>query len=558
MNWKPYHKPVLIVIAVVSLGYSCRLGAKSNAEDSVAYLNKASINPDTNKIDAINQPQINVDHSNDPVPLKNMFGINGYEWNFLENPGSPNDRKHIYEDNMALVKTFSALRHYLNWNRIETTKGNYTFNPTNNGGWDYDIIYERCKQDGILVLADLKNIPEWLQKTYPASSRDDDNAPAPYGQSLNSPASYADQARAAFQFTARYGFNKNIDRSLVKVDDRKRWNGDIPNEVKIGMGLIKYIECGNERDKWWGGDDTHQTAEQYAANLSAFYDGNMGKLGAGIGVKAADPNMQVVMGGLATADVKRVQKIIDWCKTNRGYKKDGSINLCFDVINYHLYSNNGDVRVQKRATTGIAPELSISGSVANSFVSLANSLLQHPEVWVTETGYDINQGSYQKAESIGAKTVLANHADWILRTSLLYIRHGVKRVFFYQLFDDHAGGSTQYATSGLAEGIKRRPASDYILQATKLMGDYNYIKTISKDPLVDQYQLADKTMFVLTIPDETGRKANYTLDLGKATKANIHTLKIGADVMDNKIVNTTNGKVTVDVTETPVFVEGVM
>lgn len=553
---KFFYRPLLIIISTIFFNTNCRPGSKPVAE-SVAILNKAPKGPDTNKVAADNKPEINADHTGNTVPLKNMFGINAYEWNFLENPANSSDRKHIYEDNMKLVKVFSAMRHYLNWNRLETTKGNYTFNPTNNGGWNEDIIYQRCKQDGILVLADLKNIPEWLQKTYPASSRDDDNAPAPYGQSLNDPASYADQARMAFQLAARYGYNKNIDKSLVKVDGRKRWPGDIPNEPLIGMGLLKYIECGNERDKWWGGDETHQTPEQYAANLSAFYDGNMGKLGPGIGVKTADPTMQVVMGGLATADYKLVQKVIDWCKINRGYKKDGSVNLCFDVLNFHLYSNNGDVRIQKKPTTGIAPELSVSPGVAKKFVSLANSLPQRPEVWVTETGYDINPGSYQRAESVGSKTVMANHADWILRTSLLYIRYGVKRVFFYQLFDDHAGGSTQYATSGLAEGIKRRPAADYILQTTKLMGDYNYIKTISSDPLIDQYKLSNKTMYILTIPDETGRKSTYTLDLGTAKKAIIHNLKIGADVMDNRQVNTINGKLTVEVTETPVFVEGI-
>ena len=140
----------------------------------------------------------------------------------------------------------------------------------------------------------------------------------------------------------------------------------MPNQPLAGMGLIKYIECGNERDRWWGPDETHQTAEEYAANLSAFYDGNMGKLGKDAGVKTADPNMVVVMGGLASASTDYVQKMIDWCKKNRGYKKDGSVNLCFDVINYHLYSNNGDVRTHKRATTGIAPELSNDGSIANS------------------------------------------------------------------------------------------------------------------------------------------------------------------------------------------------
>jgi len=75
--------------------------------------------------------------------------------------------------------------------------------------------------------------------------------------------------------------------------------------------------------------------------------------------------------------------------------------------------------------------------------------------------------------------------------------------------------------------------------------------------LVDQYKLGNKTMYVLTIPDETNRKASYTLDLGGAKKANIHSLKIGADVMDSKQVSTTNGKITLEVTETPVFIEGI-
>jgi hypothetical protein len=553
-----YHA-VLLISFIVLMVPNCRMNEKSESKDyDIAFKNISSATQTISDIATINQPLINVVPKGTPTPLKNMFGINGYEWKFLENPANPNDRSHIYEDNMALIKSFSAFRHYLNWNRVETTKGNYTFNPANSGGWNFDLIYTRCKQDGILVLADIKNCPEWMMNTYPASSRDNENAPVPFTESLSNPVSYADQAHLAFQFAARYGYNKNVNKDLVKVDTRKRWHDDTPNEVKIGLGLVKYIECGNEADRWWGGDETHQNAEQYAANMSAFYDGDMGKLGPDAGVKTADPNMQVVMGGLASADAGYVQKMIDWCKKNRGYKKDGSINLCFDVINYHLYSNNGDVRIHKKATTGIAPELSDAGSIANSFVKLANSLPRHPEVWVTEAGYDINQGSYQKAESIGNKTVLANQADWILRTSLLYIRYGVKRLFFYQLFDDHAGGAGQFATSGLAEGIKRRPAADYILQTNRLIGNYTYTKTINKDPLVDQYQSGNKTVYVLMVPDETGRTGNYILDLGKATKANIYNLKTGADVMDKSIVNTVNGKLKVTVTETPVFVEAAL
>jgi hypothetical protein len=492
-----------------------------------------------------------------PTPLKNMFGINAYEWNFLENHYEPNDRAHIYEDNMKVIRSFSAVRHYMNWNKLENTKGDYTFNPTNNGSWNYDVIYQRCKQDDILVVADLKNCPTWLVSTYPASSQDNENIPAPYNKPLADPATYADQARTAFQFAARYGYNTKVNKTLVKVDTRKRWSADVPNQVKIGMGLIKYIECDNERDKWWKGMDAQQTPEQYAANMSAFYDGHMGKLGPNAGVKSADPTMQVVMGGLASADVKFVSRMIAWCKKFRGTKPDGSINLCFDVINYHLYSNNGEILTHKRATTGVAPELSESGSIANAFVKLANNIPNHPEVWVTETGYDVNQQSYQKAVAIGNKSILATQADWILRTSLLYIRYGVKRVFFYQLFDDNPQGTSQYATSGLAEGTKRRPAADYILQTTKLMGNYIYKKTISINPLVDEYQHGAKTMYVLTMPTQTGKTSTYTLDLGKAIHANSYSLKIGADVMDKKQLSTVNGKLVVRVSETPVFVEGV-
>jgi hypothetical protein len=488
------------------------------------------------------------------TPLKNMFGINGYEWNFLQDPANPNLKSHIYEANMAIIKSFSSVRHYMNWNKLENTKGNYTYNPTNNGSWDYDLIYTRCKQEGILVLADLKNCPTWLVSTYPQNLQDDENVPAAYGPSRNDPATYADQARTAFQFAARYGYNTAVNPALVKVDSRQRWTNDPPNQVKIGMGLIKYIECDNERDKWWKSAATQQTPEEYAANMSAFYDGNKGKLGKNTGVKTADPTMQVVMGGLATADVKFVKRMIAWCKTNRGYKPDGSINLCFDVINYHLYCNDGDILKHSRVTSGVAPELSVAGTIADSFVTLSMSLPQHPEVWLTENGYDINQQSYQKAIAIGNKSVLLTQADWILRSSLFYIRHGIKRLFFYQLFDDIPNGTTQYATSGLAEGGKRRPAADYILQTNKLMGGYTYKGTINKDPLVDKYQSGTNVIYVLTIPDQKSRTAKYQLNLGTAT-ANVYTLKPGADVMDKKTVSTASGKLDIAVSETPVFVE---
>jgi hypothetical protein len=519
---------------------------------TVFFLSECNLEPVPAKTNLTTSAQL-IYPAND-IPLKNMFGINSYEWNFLENPAAPNDRNVIYEANLALIRSFSSVRHYMNWKKLENTEGNYTYNPTYDGSWNYDLIYARCKQDGILVSANMKNLPVWMMNTYPPDQRDDENVPAPYGSDRSKPASYIAQARTAFQFAARYGYNATINKALVKVDSRPRWANDRINTVKIGMGLIKYIECNNENDRWWKGDKATQSPEEYAANMSAFYDGHKGTLGVNAGVKTADPNMIVVMGGLATANADYVQRMINWCKTNRGYKTNGKVDLCFDVINYHLYSNNGSILTHKTATTGIAPELSEAGTIADSFIKVANGI----PVWVTETGYDINQQSYQHAPPVGNKSALVTQADWILRSSLLYIRHDIKNLFFYQLFDAFPGNPVQYSTSGLAEGTKRRPAADYILQTSKLMGAYLYKGTINADPLVDRFQLGAKTMYILTVPDQKNRTADYTLDLGKATAAVIHTLKVGADAMESKQVRTTDGKLKITVTETPVFVEAVL
>jgi hypothetical protein len=483
-----------------------------------------------------------------------MLGVNAFEWNFLQNPSNASDGMQIYEPKMQLVTTFTGVRHYLDWGRIESQQGKYTFSPTHNGGWNLDAMYQRCKTDNIDVLICLKTCPDWLLQTYPADQRDAENVPMPYGSNKADPKSYVLQAKAGFQLAARYGSNKNVDASLVSVDNTPRWTNDPVNQVKTGLGLIKYIECDNERDKWWKGDKAHQTAEEYAANLSAFYDGHKGTLGKGVGVKNADPNMLVVMAGLATADPSYVSAMIDWCKKNRGYKSDGSVNLCFDIINYHLYSNNNKSN-NGTATQGEAPELSEAGQTAASFVKLGTTY--HLPVWVTEAGYDVNSQSPQRAIKIGNKDEVLTQADWITRTALLYARCGIQKLFFYELYDDNLSSSTQYASSGLVTGdLKRKPAADYILQVKNLIGNFTYQETINQNPLVDVYKSGNKTIYALVVPDQTGKVASYTLSVPATSKqVIIHKLAVGAGVTSDSSQQVSNGKITVSVSETPTFVE---
>ncbi|RAJ93978.1 putative secreted protein (Por secretion system target) [Larkinella arboricola] len=487
------------------------------------------------------------------VPLKNFLGVNAFEWDFLD--GRIPDV--IDENRMNAVKAFQGIRHYIDWEKLEANEGKYTYNPTHSGGWNYDAIYERCKAEGIEVLACLKTLPNWMLATYPEDQRDTENVPVRYGSDFSLPASYIDQARVAFQYVARYGYNTNVNPALVSVNPAQRWTGDGINTVKIGMGLIKYIECDNERDKWWKGRKAYQTAREYAANLSAFYDGHKNTMGPGIGVKNADPNIKVVIGGLASAYAgpDYLQGMIDWCKQYRGYKPDGTVDLCWDVINYHLYPDNSNSSQSGMSGRGAAPEVSSAVDVVKDFIEAAHRYSYDMPVWVTETGYDANQGSPLKAIPIGNKNEYQTQADWILRTALFYARSGVERVFFYQMYDDNFLNPTQFGSSGLInQNFTRKPAADFLFQTNKILGKYTYKETINTNPIVDRYEYQGKSAYVLVVPDEVGRTAQYTLDLGAAAYAKVYTPKMASDTADMQKLNTSAGKLTLTVTETPMFV----
>ena len=485
-------------------------------------------------------------------PLSQYLGINGFEWDF-ENGNTP---LVITPTMLTAMESFTGFRHYMDWNKLESTQGEYTFNPVHSGGWNYDAIYAACKANNIFVLADLKTQPAWMTATYPANMQDSENVPVLYGADFTDPNSYLLQAKVAFQYAARYGANGSVSSSLLSVDPSIRWTDDPPNQVEKGTALVHYIECDNERDKWWKGRIAYQTSYEYAANMSAFYDGNMNTMGPGVGVKNADPTMQVVMGGLASADPSYVHGMIEWCKQHRGYRSDGSVNVCWDIINYHFYSNNGVSGGV--ATTGVAPEKSNAMKTAQAFLAMSHQFAGDMPVWVTESGYDITSGSPQQAPPIGSKTSQMVQADWILRTALLYARAGIQRSFYYEAYDDNSASPVQYASSGLLNAdFSTRPSANYLIQLNNTFGNYVYKQTLSSDPLVDEYQDSAKIMYALTIPDQVGRTGTYNLSLGGADSAYIYTPSPTGNAMTFSAVKLTNGALTVNVTETPTFVRPV-
>jgi hypothetical protein len=478
------------------------------------------------------------------------LGMNAFSWDFVW-PTTNTSARIIAEDKYAAIRNFSGFRHYLDWKQLEGAEGQYYFNPCYAGGWNCDAIYERCKRDGIEVLACIQNTPDWMKNTYPTAISASDNAPLKYGLPRDSVQSYIEKGKLAFQFTARYGRNTKLPLSLISVSQQPRWKNDPVNTVKVGLGFVKYIECGNELNKWWRGFNGYMNAYQYAALLSAFYDGHKGLLGKNVGVKNADSSMQVVMGGLASDDPSYVRAMVEWCRQNRGYKTNGKINLCWDVINYHHYSRDSEIA----PTRGAAPELSNAIKAARSFVDFSEKYCNSMPVWITELGFDINQGSTQKAISIGNKSALQTQADWCLRSSLIYLREGISRLFFFELNDGNIYSSTRYASMGLTDLLfKRKPAMDYLYQTNQLLGLYHFKKSIQQLPVIDEYENKGKLIYAVWVPDEKGKTMPFSLSITSADSVIIYRPTIGSDHLQTETKATVNGKIELMATETPLFV----
>ncbi|NNV56766.1 hypothetical protein [Limnovirga soli] len=487
------------------------------------------------------------------APFRTTLGMNAFEWDFVR--PSVNSRV-IAEDKYAAIQNFRGFRHYIDWQKLENTEGQYTFNPTHSGGWDYDLTYERCKRDSIEVLACIQNTASWMQNTWPDSLKAVDNIPLKYGLPKDNPQSYIEYGKVAFQFAARYGSNTNIAPALIKVNTTPRWTNDPPNTVKIGLDYVHYMECGNELDKWWKGINGYMSPYEYAAALSAFYDGHKNALGPDVGVKNADSTIQVVMNGIAWSKPSYVRGMIEWCKQNRGYKADGTINLCWDVINYHHYSTDNGQSQSGVATRGAAPEIGGADSVAQAFVSFSEKYAYSKPVWITEMGFDINQGSPRKAIAIGNKTALQTQADWILRSALVNQREGINHTFFYELNDNNINSSTQYNSMGLTDSVyQRKPAMDYLFQTNALMGNYRYKRTLQTYPIVDEYDLNGSYIYAVWMPTETGASQSCQITFKQTDSVTIYTPTAGANSMHQQNLPVTNGQIQIIATETPVFIK---
>ena len=316
------------------------------------------------------------------------------------------------------LSMFSTLRCYIASGWIWRPNGLFSqpmFQAETEVAHGLDDYFQAAKDRGIDILPCINQTPDWYAGTS-VGFGSNDHPPIKPGKDRNDPKSWADYAEFWFQFCARYGSRKHPD-SALQVDTTPRWNGDIPNVKKSGLGLIKCVEIGNEMDIWWAkGTNRYLEPEGHAAMLTAVITA----------IKRADPDMVVVMGGLTGFDLPYLKAM------DKAFKTLGA--QWPDVINVHHYSHEGNQAKQWPPTwwnSGACyPSEDKDFLTVVEIVAFAKAL--NRPVWCTEFGADTRGPSWMhiRGEKYGLSDEEAQ-GQLIAKAFRAYKEFGVARSYVF-------------------------------------------------------------------------------------------------------------------------------
>ncbi len=458
------------------------------------------------------------------------------------------------DDPTDLLSAIGNVREYHDWQWCEGNGDpSYPGYPQNlnsfslfGGSWDFDTYYGTLATAGVRASPVIQGGIPWLNGGA--------TPPVPAGDSATAAASYVAHADQMFQYAARYG------STVVPTSELKLASGQT---VATGLGVLQTIEDFNEEDAWWVNADGSPvfSPAAYAAMASADYDGDQGRLGKTFGVKQADPNMRMVMGGLSgkyptTAWPASITSYLDgvrtWAQTNRA----GSFPA--DVLNVHHYSFGAN-------SAAVSPEDDGVEAAMKQVVAYRDQNLPGKEVWITEFGYDTDASSPLHAPAIGSSSAEIVQGQWLVRTYLSLLAAKMDRAFMYILRDDCSTPpcSTQFSTAGLTtvKGQWTPKPSYYFLatfrsrlgsmvwQGEPATGNANVMMATFAEPS------GAGGAYVVWAPTSNGTTVpGYSLDVGGATTVTQVALADQKLTGVETTLSPSGGKVSVDVSESPVLV----
>lgn len=435
------------------------------------------------------------------------------------------------DDPYTALAALGNVREYYNWSWLTDKNGDHFFNRVVNK----DNYYSTLKSMGISVIPCLQMINDYFVGEGEEMSKIKNTIPVEEGADTLDPASYAMHANAMYNFAARYGNNKKIDTSTLNVGD---------GDVQVGLNYLTGVESWNEQDKTWENKASYFHPYEYAAMMSADYDGHEGTM-ENAGVKNADPNFKLMMGGLAGGDraVEYLTLMKTWFDFNR---TDGEFAV--DTINYHDYITDNE-----------APEQSDFRDNARKIISWMDENAPGRDVWLSEFDVVASDKEESGVDNHQNEEYATTRAERLLRAFLVGEREGLDRMSMFMLRDEWSG---VYYNSGLTTGKgdwDKKTSWYYISCATDTLKNADLID-VSENEDVYVYTYKDREtselIYAVWSPTADGSTVkDYTLAVGDCEKATQVTPSDRYMEGNKEILILNDGNITVNVSETPIFVK---
>ena len=427
------------------------------------------------------------------------------------------------DDPMTAVAAGGNVREYHNFNWLYDDAGKVKFTQ---GSWgDMDSYYAAMKARGISIIPCFQGGSSYISGEKPPEIA------VPKSADTTDAASYALHAQALYQVAARYGSNKNIDVKTLNVADGA--------EPKVGLGLLDALENANEPNKTWSGKANYFTPYELAAMCSADYDGHEGTI-PNAGVKQADPDFRLAMGGLLNTasllDYLSEMKL--WFDYNRS---DGKFAV--DIINVHM-------------GPGADPEDPAFPARVKEIRQWIRENAPGAELWISEFEVPMEDCETEGTDNHDNELYQLRYAQRTARTYLAAINAGVNRVTKFQLRDE---GEGVYYNSGLVTGKgewSKKPAWFYVFCMTNVLKNTYFAADMTEDEAKRYFFINRKTgasVYCIWSPTNNGTVLkDYKVTVPETSYVYLTVPGKYAEGETTELPNR-GGTVTLDVTETPVF-----
>jgi hypothetical protein len=389
------------------------------------------------------------------IDVKQLLGSNGFFWEDPNNVG-------IFTN----YRLFSEMQ----WFFYDGKK--LMVSPSSSGGVHMKNQLNSFKSKGTESVVVLQKSPNYIMNK---SATEHDGQYKPIDSSITdygNPTNWLEISQAYYRIAGYLG-STQIPNSDMNFHTMPQWPGQVVNVAESGMNLANWMEVLNEPDKNWGTPVAAAYFSPYtlASLMSAAYDGHQGTMPKA-GIKTADPNMKVAMGGLYKLQYEYIKAMHEWAKANR---TDGKFPA--DAINFHHYNNNDNTGGQGSGTSSVHPEAGQLITQLQQVVDYRNKYLPDVEIWLSEWGMSTNMGNLKVPTLASYGTREDVQGAWMIRTYLTLMKMNIDKSYMYATEDEKdLQGNSLFGGVGILKygSLAKKRSYYYVTSFVDLFKNSNY------------------------------------------------------------------------------------